>query len=911
MDAFVLAPLVGIKFAGTSAAVIGGGLSLFHLLRRRQDAYYEDQQAADVESQMSPQPTASDTHDSVVKTSEFRHSIWTMAVLFTLGALLSGSAHLIHQMVPVSSYIFFVQCGVLLVGLCWGHGFWRGQSQSESATGENGRERVGRHGPCLFVALLSVVLITGYGLSVDGMLTINAYLSSASAVMFIRAAVTALPFLVVGIGWGRLTSDTPRRSFKFADLQPVPLALGYVSAFRFSGMVDSTTFVISLAWLLTLLAGISWLLSHGASLSRQPRRLTTLALLLILLVPPFVEHQGPLHAKRLLFSTAVFSARRAGTSSEFLPVLDEGRHIATVAGERGTYTLWKYRGVQLQLCKDGVPQSVVSTRPEVCPDYTAESIQAVLPLALHEQPHRVLVLGLGGGVPLTTCLAFPIPEVTCAEDDSGLVQLVSEKIWAERTSNPEIDERLHLLQMPPVLALATGKKTYDVIISNPDRAALLDATSSNTVEFYRLAASRLEEEGLFCQRFGHIDFGPEPLRIVSKTIASAFRDVAAISVAPGETLFLGTNSKQGFVRGKLVERLQKPHVRAALARLGLDWTGLLQLPAYDRQSLLQFVADGSVNVNTASSGLFAFRLPREVIRWGPKGQELHDALAAHSRPMLAWDGIEGNDPTVLRRLAEVAGQQKLIVSCPDRKWVYRKALEDQMKKQRQSLVRQVSMMVGEDELHPQDQRRKDYLLALGDAADKESPTLDSINRVEQFSDPYDPLLSFFVHHEAAELHTRASQRDPRTELAHRLHLTYFASPGDRSVRNVADAIMLLVEQPQTVSDPVERFDYVNGLLQVLKSRWDLRTVAKPLSVEVQLNDINKSIAAIELAFAELSILSAETAVAGEDWTARKKYLDKSLLRPLRTYSSRLLPHLLKQKPKKGDEAEPDKRDPAK
>ena len=66
-------------------------------------------------------------------------------------------------------------------------------------------------------------------------------------------------------------------------------------------------------------------------------------------------------------------------------------------------------------------------------------------------------------------------------------------------------------------------------------------------------------------------------------------------------------------------------------------------------------------------------------------------------------------------------------------------------------------------LHPEDERRKEFLLALNAAATQTAPDADSLNRLTTFIEPYDPLVSYFVHHELAHLYARAAVPDPAAD----------------------------------------------------------------------------------------------------------------------------------------------------
>ncbi|HUG89930.1 MAG TPA: hypothetical protein VML55_03795, partial [Planctomycetaceae bacterium] len=591
--------------------------------------------------------------------------------------------------------------------------------------------------------------------------------------------------------------------------------------------------------------------------------------------------------------TNVFLARQAGLNPHLLTAIDDGRLVALGEGRHGTHTLWKFRGVQFQLRDSGIPKAIISSDARICPQYPPEVMQAVLPLVLHDRPSRVLLLGLGGGVPLATCLRFPVLEVTYAESDAALVDLVRSHAWNHSAGRPFDDIRLTAIPLDPALTLAGRHQPWDVIISNADQSALASAGSCFTTEFYRRAARHLAADGIFCQRFQALDYGPMPLAVLARTMQTAFRSVVFVETGSGEYALLATNSPHGVVRDGLVERLQAPQVRDVLAEAGWDWSMILNLNTLDHDRLAEFAAEAGDAINTAGNGRLAYRLPQEIIRWAPKAREIQARLGPRATRFLNWHNVDGEDPDILRRLGEVAGLRNMMVAEPDQFWAYRKSVKEQITERPRSMIVPVKGDLVR-ELHPIERRRLDYFAALGDALRNHPPDPEEIRHVAGYAFPFDPLLSYFIHQEVAELYARLPERDLEAELPHRLHSVYFADGQDRSVRNVAAALVLLSEHPQAAPDPAARWDHVNGLLQMLQLRWQTRGAVPPRSSRIVLNDIEQSIAAVEAAFRTLDQLDRDEHIPHAHWPARRHYLERTLLRPLRTYRSQVLPHHLKR-----------------
>ncbi len=579
-------------------------------------------------------------------------------------------------------------------------------------------------------------------------------------------------------------------------------------------------------------------------------------------------------------------ARRVGVERSLLPYLDESRLVETREGDRGTLTVWKQNGLQYQIRQRGIPIASKSLDPQVVPESSAETLWAALPLTLHEQPHRLLILGVAGGAGLQSCLAFPTQSLTCVEWDRGRAQLFRERLAPRLHPNPLDDSRLAFRTVDPIWALSANTDLHDVILCDGGQPAELSAAPMFTREFYFQVSHALAPEGIYCQRFVHADLGPGPILTAVKTLQSAFREVITFQVSAGEMLLLATNSAEGLVRPKLLARAQRPHVRRVLAQVGWDWSVMFNLPACSDEKLRMLIsdADQGVPINTAASGHFALDLPYEVMRWAPKWQELQTAMASASQRLADWIPEEETTPLV-DRLAEVTAQRELMTRFPDQPWVYRRTVKQRIQSG-SSIIEQVKYEANGG-MSPESKRRLRYFATLGEAAKQPGLTPADIGRVVEFAEPYDPLISYFMQQEVAELYGRSTAAGSEAELRHRLHAIYFAPEHDRSVRNVVDAIELLVASPEAIPDPADRFDQLDSLLQVLKRRWENRGQASASTSRIVLNDVQKSIDAGVKGLAELGRLSADADFRPEDWERRETVLRRGAIRPLRAYRNQL------------------------
>ncbi len=764
----------------------------------------------------------------------------------------------------------------------------------------------------LGAGILGVGCLALFPLLVSCMLYANAYIEFAQILALVRGTLTAVVFSLLGFCWGGWLNISLASAYSNTDQVPVyrlpvwhPFCFlaGMLSGMWLisSAVSEIKTMTVLTSLILLCLAAVIWL--SQLRLPRTRFQLVAGACSLSALLIGLIFHQNydARRSAKLLFSTNTFTGLRFGLKSELLPHLDEGRCLSEIEGEHGTFTLWSYRENQLQIRRSGLPFGVTSVDAGLCPHTTGELMPFLIPVILHQRPSEVLFLGLGSGVGINASLDFPVQHVTCMESDNGLVKLYQEQISPRNSISAFESERVQLIPLPVALAMAARSESarqYDLIISNPAQSVVTQSQSEYTADFYRNVSRHLNADGIFCQRFQHIDFGAQPLRVIAQTFLSQFQQVMAIEIANGETLFLATNSDQGFIRKNLIDRIQAPQVRRTLAQVGWDWSVLLNLAAYSGEALQDMTADVKTGVNNSSNGTFAFTLPYEMMRWGLKREEVHNMISQKNRTgrLINWMHMEKDDPLVLRRLSEVSAQNKLMAQFPDQYWKYRKPAKDQITENPRSLIKQVAAenLSKDDYIHDEDKRRMLYFKALSDAMAKAAPPVELIGRVVRVSAIYDPMISYFMHDEVAELYKKSKSAPPILEFSHRLHAINYGAGSDRSINSVVRAMELAAANPEMFQTPDQQWDHLNGLLQSLKTRWDNRSQASPVTSKQALHDIELSIAAIETAFETMETLHETVGISQDDWRLRKLVLERTLVRPLQTYHSRVLPHHYKK-----------------
>lgn len=835
-----------------------------------------------------------------------------LAISAASGGLLAAWQRMAHQLVPQTSLALAGEIGTLVVGVAAGIAVAGWFARWRSANVALARLRL-----VAGLAAWSFAVVALFPLLTRSALWLNAFVSQTSLLSLGRTGLTALLLAPAGFAFGLISALAVNRGHRRVVLLTMSGVLGFwltaVANPARSPVVISMSFAASLLGIVAL----RWKLIATSCSSRAGRLAWATPALLLPLSLLWFDNYSPATAARTLFSTHVTVARRSGLEQTRLLHLDEGRLLAVREGTRGTYTVWKHNGHQIQIREDGVPTGVASCDPEIFAQYAAEVLPTALPLILHEAPIRVMVLGLGSGEPLRAALQFPIQDVVCVEPDRELIRLM-EEIPSEafnlqhpffelvdgeniplfttmgRGATPPFmlsfwDDRLRFECIDPALAMLGTplNERFDVIVSNPDHSFLARSAPYFTRQFYQHVARHLTSSGIFSQRFQMMDYGPEPLRNLVATLQSVFREVAVLEVAPGELTLLATNDNHGLFRPPLSERLAAPHVRSLLAGVGIDWSTLLSFGGYSHETLTKFVADGRADVNTVANSRLAFSLPHEVMRWGPKLDELHSAMDGQGNTIAMWLGDREDLAEAFQRQRDVTEQLELMGKFADQYWAYRGRVKELITKHPQSGIQQVKHELEGKKLPPDVARRLKYFEALGRAAQTKERA--DIDRVAEFESPYDPLVTYFLHQEVAELLARSSSREPGRELRHRWHALYFSSANDRSVRTVCDAIVLLLDHPEAEPNALQRRDDLDALLQLLATRWQMRFSTPPKSTQTALQDIDVSLKAAERACDALAALTVECGLRADGWSARRTVLVQSLVHPLREYRDKLVP----------------------
>lgn|GEM_PF-3216221 len=208
--------------------------------------------------------------------------------------------------------------------------------------------------------------------------------------------------------------------------------------------------------------------------------------------------------------------------------------------------------------------TVGSASERIAPDIMA----AHIPMLIHKDPQKVLLLGLETGVTMGSVQRYEISSVTVAEPVEAVAEAA--RMFSPYSSNALEDRRNKVVRMNPrEFMMFTGEK-YDVVIHHVKAHSDPVHASALTLDFMLLARSVLEYDGVFCYMIDVTAISRDCLMTTVAAYMSAFPYVTAWYAGAGRLILAG--SMQPFVLSETLAagKFERPWVSNDLKRLQIE-----------------------------------------------------------------------------------------------------------------------------------------------------------------------------------------------------------------------------------------------------------------------------------------------------------------------------------------------------
>jgi spermidine synthase len=230
-------------------------------------------------------------------------------------------------------------------------------------------------------------------------------------------------------------------------------------------------------------------------------------------------------------------------------------------------------------------------------DMPTQLMSGHLPLLLHANPKKVLVIGLGSGITAGAVARYPIERLDVVEIEPAVVE--ASRFFGQLHGGVLADSRVRTIIADGRNFLLTTPERYDVIISEPSNPWMSGLASLFSEEFFRLVRERLRPGGIMLQWVQAYNIRPEDFRMVVNTFRSAFPAASIWNPVRGDFLLVGRRDGAPIDLDQLRTRFDgTPQVRRDLERIGVRaWPGILGFFMLNDADTARFAAGGGLNTD--------------------------------------------------------------------------------------------------------------------------------------------------------------------------------------------------------------------------------------------------------------------------------------------------------------------------
>lgn len=244
-------------------------------------------------------------------------------------------------------------------------------------------------------------------------------------------------------------------------------------------------------------------------------------------------------------------------------------------------------------------------------DLPTQIMAAHLPLTLHPEPRRALVIGLASGITLGSAGRHALETLDCVEIEPAMLEAC--RYFDSFNYRILEDPRVRVVIEDGRRYLAVTPQRYDVIVSEPSNPWIAGMGDLFTREFFELCRSRLERDGILCVWLEAYTLDLECFCSVVRSFGSVFTHVTMWNPKPFDYLLLGSQAPPCITSSALAARLSDPRISNDLARIGVrtvaDFLSSFVLGG-DNFSLL----GGNARLHTDDNALLEFYAPRSMFR---------------------------------------------------------------------------------------------------------------------------------------------------------------------------------------------------------------------------------------------------------------------------------------------------------
>jgi spermidine synthase len=222
-------------------------------------------------------------------------------------------------------------------------------------------------------------------------------------------------------------------------------------------------------------------------------------------------------------------------------------------------------------------------------------VLAHLPLLLHPNPLKVMVLSLGGAITTGSVACHPLEQIDAIELCPPVVKAA--ELFESWNHGVLHDPRLHIILQDGRNHLLTTQKKYDVITADATHPWSADSWILYTSEMYQLVRSRLTHQGIFCQWVPLHWMSMDDFKCVLRTMRTEFQHLS-LWYTGSYVVAVGSQNPITPDLSDFRHRMQTTAIQKDLTSVGIDSpASLLGLYLLANDDIDRFVGEGPLNTD--------------------------------------------------------------------------------------------------------------------------------------------------------------------------------------------------------------------------------------------------------------------------------------------------------------------------
>jgi len=304
-----------------------------------------------------------------------------------------------------------------------------------------------------------------------------------------------------------------------------------------------------------------WWLGREGGGNRAPLQLERVALLLggLALVITF---STPSWSHRTLDRGPAIYGREHMTRDQLVNFLRGlgAEQLSFEEGWNATVSVWRNGGATWLKTNGKSDASSVA-------DMNTQVLVSLLPALAHPSPRRAFVVGLGSGVSARTLADVPgVERVDVVEIERAVLR--ASRFFDFLNRDVLAEPKVHVIEDDARSALQLARDPYDVIVSEPSNPWIAGIASLFTADYFRVAANRLNPDGILAQWLQTYRVPPSLVAVVVANVRAVFPHVEVWYANPSDLIILASRRPIPWNRQRVAGLMAQPGpIRTAMH----DW----------------------------------------------------------------------------------------------------------------------------------------------------------------------------------------------------------------------------------------------------------------------------------------------------------------------------------------------------